>query len=57
MSKTLLYICKEPNKSKVVLLGSTEKSAVNIAGTKIYSGLGTKPEPKLSGSNDNLKLL
>ena len=38
ISKTLLYHCKDPEKDRVPLLGSTGISAVNIGGTTILSG-------------------
>ena len=43
MSKTLLYHCKDPEKPRVLLLGLTGISAVNIGGSTVYSGLGIKP--------------
>ena len=36
-SKTLLYHCKDPGEPRVLLLGPTEISAVNIGGTTIHS--------------------
>ena len=38
ISKTLLYHCKDPEKDRAPLLGSTGISAVNIGGTTILSG-------------------
>ena len=55
ISKTLLYLCKEPNKSRVFLPGRTKISSVYIGGTKFHSGLETKLGPKLLGSNDKSK--
>ena len=49
--KTLLYHCKDPGKLRVILLGPTRISAVNIGGTTIHSGLGIKPGIKLLGLN------
>ena len=43
ISKTLLYHCKDTEKPKVLLLGPTGISAVNIGGTTIHSGLAIKP--------------
>ena len=53
--KTLLYHCKDPEKPRVLLLGPTGISAVNIGGTTIHSGLGIKPGIKLLGLNDKCK--
>ena len=53
--KTLLYHCKDPEKPRVLLLGPTGISAVNIGGTTIHSGLGIKPGIKLLGLNDKSK--
>ena len=39
ISKILIYHCKDPEKPRVLLLGSTGISAVNIGGTTIHSGL------------------
>ena len=55
ISKTLLYHCKDPEKSSVLLLGPTEISAANIDGTTIHSGLEIKPGTKLLGLNDKSK--
>ena len=55
ISKTLLYHCKDPEKPRVLLLGPTGISAVNIGGTTIHSGLGIKPGIKLLGLNDKPK--
>ena len=55
ISKTLLYHCKDPEKLKVLLLGPTGISAVNIAGTSIHSGLAIKLGTKLLGLNDKSK--
>ena len=52
ISKTLLYHCKDTEKPKVLLLGPTGISAVNIGGTTIHSGLAIKPGIKLLGLND-----
>ena len=49
--KTLLYHCKDPGKLRVLLLGPTRISAINIGRTTIHSGLGIKPEIKLLGLN------
>ena len=55
ISKTLLYHCKDTDKPRVLLLGSPAISAVNIAGTTIYSGLAIKPGTKLLGLNEKSK--
>ena len=55
ISKTLLYICKDPEEPRVVLLGSTGISAVNIGATAIHYGLGIKLGIKLLGFNDKAK--
>ena len=55
ISKTLLYHCKDPEKLRVLLLGPTGISTVNIDWTTIHSGLGIKPGPKLLGLNDKSK--
>ena len=58
LSKTLLYHCKNPEKPRVLLLGPTRISAVNIGGrTTIHSGLRIKPGIKLLESNDKSKVL
>ena len=56
MSKELLYHSKEPDKPRVLLLGPTGRSAVNIGGTTIQSGLGIKPGVKLLGLSDKMKI-
>ena len=55
ISKTLLYHCKDPEKPRVLLLGPTGISAVNIGRTTIHSGLGIKPGIKLLSLNDKSK--
>ena len=55
ISKTLLYLCKDPEKPRVLLLRPTGISAVNIGGTTIHSGLAIKPGTKLLGLNDKSK--
>ena len=55
ISKTLLYHCKDPDKLKVLLLGPTGISAVNIGGTNIDFGLRIKPGTRLLGLNDKTK--
>ena len=55
ISKTLLYHCKDPEKSRVLLVGPTGISTVNIGGTTIYSGLGIKLGTKLLGLNEKSK--
>ena len=52
ISKTLLYHCKDPEKPRVLLLGRTGISAVNIGGTTIHSALAIKPGIKFLGLND-----
>ena len=51
ISKTLLYHWKDPEKPKVLLLGPTGISAVNIGGTVIHSDLAIKPGTKLLNLN------
>ena len=51
----MLYRCKDPEKPKFLLLGSTGISAVNIGGTTIHSGLASKPGLKVLGLNDKSK--
>ena len=55
ISKTLLYYCKDPEKPRVLLLGSTGISAVNMGGTTIHLGLGIKPGIRLLELNDKFK--
>ena len=55
MSITLLYHFNDPEKPRVLLLGPTGISVVNIGGTTIHSGLGIKPGTKLYGLNDKSK--
>ena len=55
ISKTLLYICKDPEEPRVLLLGSTGISAVNIGATNIHYGPGIKLGIKLLGFNDKAK--
>ena len=53
--KTLLYHSKDPEEARVLMLGPTGISAVNIGGITIYSGLGIKPGAKLLGFNNKFK--
>ena len=55
ISKTLLYHCKDPEKPRVLLLGPTEISVVNIDRTTINPGLGIRPGIKLLGLNNKSK--
>ena len=55
MSKELLYHSKEPDKPRVLLLGSTCIFAVDIGGTTIHSGLGIKPGAKFLDLRDKMK--
>ena len=57
ISKILLRHCKDPEKPRVLFIGSTGISAVNIGGTIIHSGLRIKPGIKLLGLNDKSKTL
>ena len=57
ISKILLRHCKDPEKPRVLLIGPTGVSAVNIGGTTVHSGLGIKPGIKLLGLNDKSKTL
>ena len=54
-SKLLLYHCKHPENPRVLLLGPTGITAVNIGETIIHSGLGIKPGIRLLGLNDKSK--
>ena len=49
ISKILLYHFNKPGKLRILLLGHTGTSAVNIGRTIIYSGLAIKPGTKLLG--------
>ena len=55
ISKTLLYHSKDTEKPRVLMLGPTGISAVNISRITIHSGLGIKPGAKLLGLNDKSK--
>ena len=55
VSKTLLYHCKDPENPRVLLLGPTRISVINVGGTTIHSGFGIKPETKLLGLNGKSK--
>ena len=56
ISKALLYHCKNPEKTRILLLGPTRiLSAVNIGGGTFHSGLGIKNGIKLLGLNDKSK--
>ena len=57
ISKTLLYNCKDSEKPRVLLLGPTGISAINIGGTTIHSGLAHKPGTKLLGLNGKSKAI
>ena len=51
----LCFIILDLEKPRVLLLGHTGMSTVNIGGTTIYSGLGIKPQTNLLGLNDKSK--
>ena len=55
ISKTLLYHCKDSEKPKIIFVGPTGISAVNIGGATIHSGLGIEPGIHLLGLNDKSK--
>ena len=55
ISKTLLYHSIDPEKLRVLILGPTGISAVNIGRTTTHSGLGIKPGAKLLGLSDKSK--
>ena len=55
--KTLLYHCKDQEKPKVILFGSTEISAINIGGTTIHSGLASSLKQIYLFQIINIKLL
>ena len=52
ISKTLLCHCQDPEKLRVILLGPTGISAVNIGGTTIHSDLRIKLKTKFLGLSD-----
>ena len=54
VSKRLLYHCRDPEKTRVLLLGLTRMLAENI-GFIIHSGLAIQPGTKLLGLNDKSK--
>ena len=43
----MTYHCKDPEKPRVLLLGPTGISAVNIGRTTIHSGFGINPGPNV----------
>ena len=51
----MLYHCKDPEKPKVLLLGSSGKAASIIGETTIHYGLANKPGIKLLALNDKYK--
>ena len=51
----MLYHCKDPEKPRVLLLGPTGISVVNIGRPTIHSGLRIKPRTKLLDLNDKSK--
>ena len=55
ISKALLDHDKDPEKPRVLLLGPTGISAVNIDGSTTHSSLGIKPRIKLLSLNDKSK--
>ena len=55
ISKTLVYHCKGSEKLKVLLLGTTRISTVNIGGTTIHSDYGVKPGTKALGLSNKSK--
>ena len=55
ISKTLLCHCKDLENPRVLLLGPTGISAINIGGTTNHYGLGIKPGIKILGLNDKSK--
>ena len=55
ISKTWLYHCKDPEKPRILLLGPTAISAVNMGGTTIHSGVGIKPGINLLDLNEKSK--
>ena len=54
--KSLLHHCKDPEKPRVLSLGPTGISVVNIDVSTIHCDLGCKLETKLLGSNDKSKV-
>ena len=57
VSKELLYHGGDPDKARVLLLGPTGISAVNIGETTIHSALGIKPGIKLITLSDKAKAI
>ena len=55
ISKTLLYLCKDPTKSRFHLLQPTVISIENIGGATIHSCLRINPATKLFGLIDKSK--
>ena len=51
----MLLNCKKTEKPRVLLLGPTSISAVNVVETTIHSALGIKSGAKLSGLSDKTK--
>ena len=51
----MLYHCKDPENLRILLLGPTAISAVNIDGTTIHTDFWNKPETNLLGLNDKYK--
>ena len=49
------YDCKDPKKPRVLSLGSTGISAVNIGETTFHSSLGIKPGSHFLDLNDRCK--
>ena len=55
VSSTFLLRSKDAEKPRVLLLGPTGISAVNIGGTTIHSALGIRPGAKLNGLSEKAK--
>ena len=48
-------MCQEPEKTRVLLMGTTGVSAVQTGGATVHAALGNKPGAKLSGLSDKAK--
>ena len=51
----MFYHCKDPENLRILLLGPTAISAVNIDGITIHTDFWNKPETNLLGLNDKYK--
>ena len=56
ISKAFLYHCKDPEKSRILLLGPKQIPVGKIGGSIIHSGFGIKAGTKLLDLNDKSKV-